>query len=99
MALTTGQVAMTSGSGTLIVAAENANTIYIGQGTQRRVVLLNLDATNDIYIGPTSAVTTATGLKLVHGVTTPTTLTIGEGDAIYGISNASTPTVAYAVAP
>lgn len=95
MAVTSGQVAMNSSTATQIVAAANVNTIYVGHGqTQRYVALINLDASNDVFIGG-PGVTTGTGMKLAHGATAPTILTLAQGDAIYGICSSSTPTVSY----
>lgn len=93
MAVSSGQVAMNASTATQIVAAATSNTIYVGHGTSsRNVILYNVDATNDVYIGP-AGVTSGTGFKLVHG--TQVNLELGAGDAIYGIASASTPTVHY----
>ena len=97
MAVSSNQVAMNSSTATLIVPAVNANTIYTGHGTQPRSVnLLNLDATNDIYIGP-AGVTSGTGYKLIHGSTvlSAVNLLVGQSEAIYGISSGGTPTALY----
>ena len=93
MAVSSGQVATNSSTATQIVAAANTNTIYIGKGqSPRNVVLYNVDATNDVYIGP-AGVTSGTGFKLLHG--SQVNLVLEAGDAVYGISSASTPTVHY----
>ena len=93
MAVSSNQVAMNSSTATLIVPAANANTIYIGKGqSPRNVVLYNIDGTNDVYIGP-AGVTSGNGFKLLHG--SQINLVLEAGDAIYGISSASTPTVHY----
>lgn len=95
MAVTSGQVAMNSSTPTQIIAAANVNTIYVGHGqTPRTVALINNDATNDVFIGG-ATVAANTGLKLAHGATAPTMLTLAQGDAIFGISSASTPTVSF----
>jgi hypothetical protein len=86
-----GQVATNSSTATLIVAAANANTIYVGKGqTPRTVVLLNVDASNDVYIGNAS-VTSGNGYRLAH--TTSVTLTLDANDALYGLALSSTPTI------
>lgn len=93
MAIASGQVATNTSTATLIVPAVNANTVYAGHGTQpRSVQILNIDGTNDVYLG-TSTVTSGTGYKLLHGASI--NLVLGAADAIYGISSASTPIVHY----
>lgn len=93
MAVSSGQVQLNNSTATQIVAAANSNTIYVGRGVNpRTVVLYNADGTNDAYIG-TSAVAAGTGFKLLHGSTI--TVTLAEGDSLYGLASASTPTVHY----
>lgn len=90
--MTSGQVQLNSSTATAVVAAANVNTVYVGRGTTpRTVVIANVDATNDAYLGGTNAVTSGTGFKLLHG--TSVTLTLDADDAVYAIASASTPTL------
>lgn len=93
MMITTGQVATNSSSATVIVAAANVNTIYVGHGqSQRNVVLTNIDGSNDVYLGG-AGVTSGTGWKLTHG--SSITLNLAQSDVVYAIASASTPTVTF----
>ena len=92
--MNSGQVATATGAAVSVIAAASANTIYVGKGVGVRTALLtNVDASNDMYLGGTSAVTTLTGYKLAHG--TSVTLTLAAEDAVYAIAAASTPTVQF----
>lgn len=92
MAVVSGQVACPSNTTTAIIAAANSNATYVGSGTLRTVVLTNPSATG-VWIGGTSAVTSATGFLLASNATV--TLSLAAGDALFGRGASLTPTVYY----
>lgn len=55
-------------------------------------VLLLADATVDVYLGG-AAVSSTTGLKLTHAITTPITVPLAPGDVLYGVTGSGSATV------
>jgi len=90
--MVSGQVACPSNAATAIVAAANTNSVYVGRGSARTLVLSNPSA-QAIYLGGDTSLTSATGFLLAAGATV--TLTLGAGDALYGRGASATPTLHY----
>ena len=79
--IATGQVALNSSTSTQIVAALT---------TRHSVLIRNLDASVNVYVGK-SGVTTATGMLLKPG----DSIVVNSGVLIHAISASATPTVAF----
>lgn len=83
-----GSAQVTVGTQAVLLASVPANTVPGVVG----YVLLLADATVDAYIGGVN-VSTTNGLKLTHAVTTPVTVPLSPGEALYGIVASSTATI------
>lgn len=94
MAITSGQVSITTNA-TVIVAAANANYGQSQGGYQQanRDVFLTNSSGAVVFLGGTSGVTTATGCPLAASATVKLSLHLDE--AIYGIVASTGSTVSY----
>lgn len=92
MAVSTNQITCPSNTATVILAAANTNSVYVGRGTPRYVTITNPSA-QGIYLGGDTSLTTANGYLLPAGATV--NLTISAGDALYGRGAQFSPVLHY----
>jgi hypothetical protein len=96
MAVTSGTVAVSHTTATVIVPAANPNALDYAPNPagNTTVVLTNLDGAITVYLGG-SGVTSA-GYQLLKGASV--TLALGPSDAIYGLAASGTPNVSFITA-
>lgn len=79
------------GNASNISVGAAAQVILAGRGMRTAVLLQNLHATQDLYVGPTSGVSTANGIKIAAGAT----MTLPFRGTIYGIATGAATDVRY----
>ena len=94
MSVSSGTVAVSSSAPTVIVAAANPNANPSGFNPGNLSALVtNLDGAITVHLGGSAV--DSSGYPLAHGASV--TLSIGPGDAIYGLAASGAPNVAYLV--
>lgn len=76
----------------MVVPAANSNANASGSNTNKvSVYVTNLDGAITVYLGGSSV--DNTGYQLLHGASV--TLSLGVGDALYGLAASGTPNVGF----
>jgi hypothetical protein len=94
VAVSSGTVAVSHTAATAIIPAANPNANPSGFNPGNlSAVVTNLDGAITVYLG--DATVTSAGYQLLKGASV--TLSLGPGDAVYGLAASGSPNVAYIV--